>query len=169
METFNEFHRISQGFSPRQNQIHFEKMDKEAIKFCTRPIHDGEWCLDENWLRLIISYLGKEESTQKMFWVLGWDYQKARNPKSDDTHTIQEFIWKDSDCDNEVVIPFLLKSSGHLATGGLWRMGKGTGQPWSLQFANDKEVEIINPNHTIVRKVKRSQFVKQYKRVSSAI
>jgi len=165
MGVFSEFHKISQGFSPRENQFHFERMDIEARKFCSRPIVENEWCLDKYWLRLIISHLGKEESTMKMFLVLGWDFDKARNPKSDDTHTIQEFLWVDSDNDDEVIIPFLLESKGHLSTGSKWKMGKGTGNHWELQFANEKEVEIINEAHTLVRTIKRSQFVSQYKKV----
>jgi hypothetical protein len=165
MEVFSEFNNLSQGWAPKQNQAYFVKLNVEAQKFCTRPMKGEEWALDKDWLKLIIANIAPTENTGKMFYLLGWDFNKALNPVARETSTIQEYLWKDPDKEDEVVIPFLLTSRGHTPTGSKWVFGKGSGQVWELQFSDKNIVEIINPKHSLVRKINRKEFVRDYRKV----
>ena len=161
VDVFNELGAVSSRRTPLENRNYFEALDVEAKKFCKRSLEEGEWCLVDHWLRVFIANVGQGENTQKMFEVLGWDYEKSLNPTYDSSTTIHKYEWIDNG--KSVEIPFLLQSRGHLPIGSKWKNGKSK-TIWEVQFLVNGIVEVINEKGNI-KKVLANEFVSRHNRI----
>ncbi len=154
--------KLSGSQTPKQNQQFFKGMYKLSKGFCSKPLEGNEWCLDSEWLKVFIAIVGKDNSNiQTMFKTLKWDFEKMVNPVSDNRTALYVYSWIDGD--GEVSFSLLLRSRSSFPTGSEWRVGKGV--IWELQFCNDDNVEIINPDHTRTKKISKSVLLNNYKRV----
>jgi hypothetical protein len=105
-----------------------QKVDSISNKFCGRSI-SGEYYLCKGWFRSILVTVSDHPLTEALYKRLGWDYDKALNPKYDAIRTVERIALNSNGTIIEV--PLLLEPKSDFPIGSVYQ-NRRSKTKWSV-------------------------------------